>query len=86
MVLLLSRRVTLDVASFNVRLSVGRGCVSLHVHRAVMRLVVSERVCGCVSPVCSCRIRRRVFVVALPLSRRVAHVTAVVNVGVSVGR
>ena len=47
-VLPLSRRVALDVASVDVRLSVGRGYVSLLRHRAVMRALVCERGCVCV--------------------------------------
>jgi hypothetical protein len=54
--LLPPRRVALDVASVDIRLSVGRGCVSLVTHRAVMRLVVCGRGCGCVSPVYSYRV------------------------------
>ena len=42
--------VALDVASVDVRLSVGRGCISLLRHRAVMRIVVSGRGCDCDSP------------------------------------
>ena len=47
MVPLLSRRDLLNVASVDVHLSVGRGCASLLVHSAVMRLVVCGRECGC---------------------------------------
>ena len=43
MLLLLSRRAAVDVASVHVRLSVGRGCVSLLADCAGMRLVVSGR-------------------------------------------
>ena len=50
MLLALSRHVALGVASVDVRLSAGRGCVSLLVHSAVMRLVVSGRGCDCDSP------------------------------------
>ena len=85
-VLLLSRRVALDVASVDVRLSVGRGCVSLLVHRAVMRLVVSGRGWGCVGPAYNCRVRRRVRMMVLLLSRRLLLVTAAVNACLSVGR
>jgi hypothetical protein len=70
----------------NVRLSVGRGCVSLLDHRTVMRLEVGGREHGCVSPSYSCRARRQVRVMVLLLSRRVLHVTAAVNVCLSVGR
>ena len=83
---LLPRRVALDVASVDVRLSVGRGCVSLLVHSAVMRLVVSGRRCDCVRPVCSCRMRRRVLAMVLLMSRRLVLVAATVNVCLSVGR
>ena len=86
MLLALSRRVALDVASVDVRLSVGRGCASLIAHHAVMRLEVSERGCGCVGPACNCHVRRTVRVMELLLSRRVSHVTAAVNVCLSVGR
>ena len=86
MVLLLSRRVALDVVSLYVRLSVGRGCVSLVADRAVMRLVVCGRRCGCVGPAYSCRVRRRVRVMVLLLSRRLVLVTAAVDVCLSVGR
>ena len=68
------------------RLSVGHGCVSLLDRRAVMRLVVSERGCGCVGPACSCHVRGRVRVMVLVLSRRLMLVTAAVNVFLSVGR
>jgi hypothetical protein len=37
--------------------------------RAAMRLLVTGRRCGCVSPACSCRVRRRVRVMVLLLSR-----------------
>ena len=86
MVLLLSRRVALDVVSLYVRLSVGRGCVSLLVNRAGMRLEVSGRGCGCDSPACSCHVRRRVRVMKLLLYRRLLLVTVPVNVCLSVGR
>jgi hypothetical protein len=85
-VLLLYRRVALDDPSVDVRLSAGRGCVSLVADRAVMRLVVSGRRCGCVSPVYSCRARRRSRVIVLLVSRRLSLVTAAVNVCLSVGR
>ena len=85
MVLLLSRRAAVDVASVDVRLSVGRGCVSLLADCAGMRLVVSGRGCDCVGLACSCRVRRRVHVMALLLSRRLVLVTAAVNVCLSVG-
>ena len=86
MVLLLFPRVALDVDSVDFRLSIGRGCGSLLAHRAVMRLVVRGRGCGCVGPGCTCRVQRRVSVMVLLLSRRVALVTAVVNVCLSLGR
>ena len=86
MVLHLSRRVALDIASVDVRLSLGRGCGSLVARRAVMRLVVNGRGCGCVDPACSCRVLRCSRVMVLLLSRRVALVTAAVNVCPSVGR
>ena len=70
----------------NVRLSVGRGCVSLLVQRAVMWLVVSGRGCDCVGQACSCCVQRRVSVMELPLSRRLVLVTVTVNVCLSVGR
>ena len=85
-VLLLSRSVALDVASVDVRLSIGRGCGSLVARRAVMRLAVSGRGCGCVSPAFSCHIWRRVSVMVLLLSRRLVLVTAAVTVCLSVGR
>ena len=47
---LLSRRVVLNLASVDVRLSVGRGCTSCLARRAVMRMVVSGRGCDCDSP------------------------------------
>ena len=86
MVPLLSRRVALDVASVYVRVSVGRGCVSWLALRALLRLVVSRRGFGCVGRACSCRVRRRVSVIVLLLSRRLLFVTAAVNVCLSVGR
>ena len=86
MVPLLSRRVALDVASVYVRVSVGRGCVSWLALRALLRLVVSRRGFGCVGRACSCRVRRRVSVIVLLLSRRLLFVTAAVNVGLSVVR
>ena len=85
MLLLLSRRVALDVATVDVRLSVGRGCVSLLVHSAVMRLVLSGRGCGCVGPAYSCHVQRTVRVMALLLSLSLVLVTAVVHVCLSVG-
>ena len=86
MVLLLSRQVALDVASVDVRQSVGRGCASILVHRAATRLEVSGRGCGCVGPAFNCRARRRVRAMVLFLSRRLVLVTAAVNVCLSVSR
>ena len=86
MVILLSRCVAFNVASVDVRLSVGLGCVSLLVERAVMRLVVTGRGCGCVGRVRSCHVRRHVLVMVLLLSRRLLLVTAAVNVCLPVGR
>ena len=84
--LLGSRRVSLDVTAVNVRLSVGRGCVSLVADRTVMRLVVSRRGCSCVSPACSCRVRRWGCVMVLLLSRRLVFVSAAINGCPSVGQ
>ena len=86
MVLLLSRRVALGVDTVDVRQCVGRGCVSLFLHRAVMPLEVVGRGCGCIGPSCSCRVWRRVRAMVLLLSRRLILVTAAVNVCLSVGR
>jgi hypothetical protein len=86
MVLALPRRVALDVASVDVRLSVGRGCASLLEHRAVAWLVVSERGCSYVGPACSCHVRGHVSVMVLLLSRRLVLVTAAVNISLAVGR
>ena len=86
MVLHLSRRVALDIASVDVRLSVGRGCGSLVARRAVMRLVVSGRGCGCVGPAYSCHVQCRLCTMVLLLSRRLLLVIATVNVCLSVGR
>ena len=86
MVLSLPRRVVLDVASVDVSLSVGRGCASLLVERAVMRLVLDGRGCGCVGSTCSCRVRRYVRVMKLLLYRRLLLVTAAVSVCLSPGR
>ena len=82
----LSRGIALDIASVDVRLSVGRGCDSSLAHRAVMRLEVSRRGCGCVCPACSCGVRCRVRVMVVLLSRRLLLVVAEVNVCLSVGR
>ena len=86
MMLLRSRRVALDVASIDVRLSVGRGCASWLAHRAVMRLVVCGCECGYVGSACSCCVRRRVCVVVPLPSRRLVLLTAAVNVCSPVGR
>ena len=83
---LISSSLLLVAATVNIRLSVGRGCASLLVHGAVMRLVVSGRGYGCVSQAYSCRARRRVRVMVLLLSRRLVLVTAAVNICLSVGR
>ena len=82
----LSRRVAVDIATVDIRLSVGRGCASLLVNRAVTRLVVRERGCGCVGPAFNCRARRRVRVMVLLLSRHLVLATVAVNVCGSVGR
>ena len=84
--LLPSRRVAVDVASVDVRLTVSRGCASLFAHRAVVRLVVRGCGFGRVGPACSFRVRRRVSVMVLLLSQRRLLVTAAVNVCLSVGR
>ena len=82
MVILLYPCVTLVVASVDVRLSVGRGCVSLLVNRAVS-LWTWIRLCR--SSV-QLLVRRRVHVMVLLLSRRVSLVTVAVNGCLSVGR
>ena len=70
----------------DIRLSVGRRCASLLDHRAVMRLVVDGRGCGCGSPACSSRVQRLVRVMVLLLSRRLSLVTTTVTACPSVGR
>ena len=84
--LLPPRRVALDVASVDVRLSVARGCASFPVQRAVMRLVVRARGCVCVGTACSGRVRRWVCVMVLLLSRRLVSFSAAINGCLSVGR
>jgi hypothetical protein len=68
------------------RLTVGRGCASLHVPRTVMRLVVSGRGCGSIGPACRCHVRGHGRVMVLLLSRRLVLVSAAVNVCLPVGR